>query len=240
MTNSTAMVKQSLQQDNEETTPPLPGTSSEPDFMSPLMTRKNPPMPDRPTVVDVVEDAQTQTVATMQGLHQQQRELAQQHPPQVPQPDVPEDPAYDWDTLRLPMATSFPVPCTGRVHRMASELLARLPTLAGRDQKEATSVLNMTADWLGLDDEGKSIVFQRLYLCFSGCLWVADGHRRHLRCRRRRRPSTTWDDSSPPPAVVGFSKVDVRTLRSSNNNSSSRNSVSSHNSVSSEDEKVNS
>lgn len=129
------------------------------------MTRKNPPMPDRPTVVDVVVDALTQTVFTLEGLQQQQRELAQQqHPPQVPQPDVPEDPAYDWDRFRLPMATSFPVPCTGRVQRMGSELLACLPTLAGRDQKEATFVLNMTADWPGLDDDSKSIVFQRLYL----------------------------------------------------------------------------
>lgn len=104
-----------------------------------------------------MEDALTQTVATLQGLQQQ-------HPQQVPQPDVPEDPECDWDRLRPPMATSFPVPCTGRVQRMASELLARLPTLAGRGQKEATFVLNMTADWPGLDDEGKSIVFQRLYL----------------------------------------------------------------------------
>lgn len=62
------------------------------------------------------------------------------------------------------MVTSFPVPCVERVQHMASELLARLPTLAGRDQKEATIVLNMTADWPGLDDEGRNIVYQRLYL----------------------------------------------------------------------------
>lgn len=47
---------------------------------------------------------------------------------------------------------------------MAGELLARLPTLAGRDHKEATFVLNMTADWRGLDEEGKSVVYQKLYL----------------------------------------------------------------------------
>lgn len=63
------------------------------------------------------------------------------------------------------MATSFPVPCcVERVQHMTSELLARLPTLAGRGQKEATIVLNMTADWPGLDDEGRNIVYQRLYL----------------------------------------------------------------------------
>lgn len=47
---------------------------------------------------------------------------------------------------------------------MAGELLARLPTMAGRDQKEATFVLNMTADWPTLDDEGKAVIYQRLYL----------------------------------------------------------------------------
>lgn len=36
--------------------------------------------------------------------------------------------------------------------------------MAGRDQKEATFVLNMTADWPGLDEYGKAVVYQRLYL----------------------------------------------------------------------------
>lgn len=90
-----------------------------------------------------VKDALTQMIQTLLGLQQQQSELAQQHQaPQALQPDVPEDPAYDWDRLHLPMATSFPVLCTGRVQRMASEL----PTFVGRDQKEATFVLNMKAD----------------------------------------------------------------------------------------------
>lgn len=47
---------------------------------------------------------------------------------------------------------------------MAPEVLAWLSTLVGRDQREATFVLNMTADWSTLDDDGKSIVYQRLYL----------------------------------------------------------------------------
>lgn len=50
---------------------------------------------------------------------------------------------------------------------MAGELLARLPTLARRDQKEATFVLNMTADWPTLDEEGKTVIYQRLYLYAS-------------------------------------------------------------------------
>lgn len=99
-------------------------------------------------------------MATLQGLQRQQRELAENNnPPQVPQADVLEDPAYDWHRLRLPMTTSFPVPCTGRVQCIAFEVLARLPTLASRDQKEATFALNMIADRPILDDEGKSIVY---------------------------------------------------------------------------------
>lgn len=111
-----------------------------------------------------VEDALTQIVQTLQNLQRQQQNLAQQQAPQAPNQDVPEDPAFDWNRLRLPSTTSFPVPCTGRIQRMAGELLARLPTLAGRDQKEATFVLNMTADWPTLDEEGKSVIYQRLYL----------------------------------------------------------------------------
>lgn len=42
---------------------------------------------------------------------------------------------------------------------MASKLLARLPTMAGRDQKEATFVLNMRTDWPTLDDEGRNVIY---------------------------------------------------------------------------------
>lgn len=67
---------------------------------------------------------------------------------------------------------------------MAFERLACLPTLAGKGQKEATFVLNMTADWPGLDEEGKSVIFQRLYLGYMLLSLPTDG----------RRPS-------PPPAL---------------------------------------
>lgn len=117
----------------------------------------------RPRPPDV-EDALTQIVVTLQNLQRQQQDLARQQAPQAPNQDVPDDPNFDWNRLRLPSTTSFPVPCTGRVQRMANELLARLPAMAGRDQKEATFVLNMTADWPTLDEEGKSVIYQRLYL----------------------------------------------------------------------------
>lgn len=54
---------------------------------------------------------------------------------------------------------------------MAAESLARLPTLAGRDQKEATFVLNMTADWPGLDADGRNVVYQRLYALVAAYGW---------------------------------------------------------------------
>lgn len=150
-----------------------------------------------------MEDALTQIVATLQGLQRQHLELAENNnPPQAPQADVPEDPAYDWHRLRLPMTTSFPVPCTARIQCMAPEVLARLSMLAGRGQKEATFVLNMTADWLTLDDEGKSIVYQRLHLYAL----VAD----YQRCRRRRRPSAprydTHNRSSLGKELAGTSR----------------------------------
>lgn len=102
-----AMVKQSSQQEQEETTPPLPGTSSEPDFLAPPSSDDSQEpadagSPNRGRRVNApeVEDALTQIVATLQGL-QQQRELVQQQPPHALQSDVPEDPTYDWDRLRL-------------------------------------------------------------------------------------------------------------------------------------------
>lgn len=89
----------------------------------------------RPRAPDV-EDALTQLVQTLQNLQQQQRDLAQQQQaPQAPPQDVPEDPTFDWNRIRLPGTTSFPVPCVGRVQRMAGELLARLPTIVLRLQQ---------------------------------------------------------------------------------------------------------
>lgn len=143
----------------------MPPPLSSEDSNEPVEDQSPPARPHRPRAADV-EDALTQIVATLQGLQQQQRDLAQQQHvvPQARHQDVPEDPAFDWNRLRLPSTTSFPVPCTARVQRMAGELQARLRTLAGRDQKEAMFVLNMTADWPGLNDEGRTVVYQRLYL----------------------------------------------------------------------------
>lgn len=70
---------------------------------------------------------------------------------------------------------------------MASELLARLPTLAGRGHNEATLVFNMTADWPGLDEEGKFVIFnfaKIILICSCRYLRMDDGQRPHQRCRR--------------------------------------------------------
>lgn len=144
-----------MSQDVQESTPPTQGTSASIDLNQPMQSSDESQEPRdaglpqrrrRPRPPDV-EDALTQIVQTLQNLQRQLQDLAQQqHAPQAPQQDVPEDPAFYWNRLRLPSTTSFPVPSTGRVQRIAGELLARLPTLAGRDQKEATFVLYMTAD----------------------------------------------------------------------------------------------
>lgn len=79
---------------------------------------------------------------------------------QQPPPEVPEDPNFNWALLKLPAETKFPVPCNGIVQRIAADLLARLPTMAARDQHGF--VLAVVSDWEDLDDEMRNIVFQRL------------------------------------------------------------------------------
>lgn len=76
--------------------------------------------------------------------------------------DTPEDPKYNWDVLRALADTSFPVPPTWTVQRMASTLLSKLSTLQGRDNHDAKFALQMTSMWPDLSDEDKKCVFQRL------------------------------------------------------------------------------
>lgn len=70
----------------------------------------------------------------------------------------------NWDLLRLPAETRFPVPGTGAVQIIAAYLLTRLPTMAARDHYDTRFALTMAADWLDLDDGGRDLVFQRLNL----------------------------------------------------------------------------
>lgn len=53
------------------------------------------------------------------------------------------------------------------VQRIAADLLARLPTMAARDQHDARFVLAVVSDWPDLDDEIRNITFQRLNLLWQ-------------------------------------------------------------------------
>lgn len=87
---------------------------------------------------------------------------------------------------------------------MAGELLARLLTLAGRDQKEATFVLNMTADWPTLDEEGKTVIYQGLSLpiCFSCCVRIVDCYSCYKRRGRGRSATATRHHPHSPGSTT--------------------------------------
>lgn len=132
---------------------------------------------ERPDLKDVLTQL-TQVNLTMRG------EVANQ-PNQAPTVDVPKDPNLNWTLQKLPAETKFPVPCTVVVQRIAADLLARLPTMAARDQHDARFVLAVVSDWPNLDDEMRNITFQRLnlYTIVAAYSWpTALLHL--LRCRR--------------------------------------------------------
>lgn len=80
--------------------------------------------------------------------------------------EVAEDPAFNWDALRSPLDTTFPLPSTGKVQRVAAGLFTKLQSggITGRDQHEARFVLDILADWPDLEDDLRTRVFQRLNL----------------------------------------------------------------------------
>lgn len=86
----------------------------------------------------------------------------QQPPPAAA--EVAEDPAFNWESLWSPLDTTFPLPPTGVIQRVAADLFAKLQSggLTGRDQHEARFVLDILADWEDLDQELRTRVFQRL------------------------------------------------------------------------------
>lgn len=101
------------------------------------------------------------------------REVAANQPQQAQQAEVPENPNFNWNFLKLSAECKLPVPCTGIVQRIAANLLARLPSLAARDQHDARFVLAVVSDWKDLDDEMRNITFQRLniYTIFATYEW---------------------------------------------------------------------
>lgn len=94
-----------MSQDVQEATPPTQGISSldinqamqSSDESQEPQDAGSPALRGRPRPPEV-EDALTQIVQTLQNLQNQQQNLAQQqHAPQAPNQDVPEDPAFDWN-----------------------------------------------------------------------------------------------------------------------------------------------
>lgn len=109
-----------------------------------------------------VQDVLTQQTEVLAGMLAELR-ARQGQPYQQPHgAEAVADPNFDWTRLILPSETSFQVPNEGQVQRMASSLLARVPTLAGRDQHEARFVLQMMSIWPDMDDQERFMVFQRL------------------------------------------------------------------------------
>lgn len=126
--------------------------------------------PRRPREAPELEDVLTQLTQEILTLR---REAVTQQPAQQPHAEVPEDPAFNWNLLKLPPETRFPVRCTGIVQRVAADLLARLTTLAARDQHDARFVLAVVSEWHDLDDEMKTLAFQRLNIYAIVAAYIA-------------------------------------------------------------------
>lgn len=109
-----------------------------------------------------VEDVLTQLTNTLVDVQRNLRQAAAVAP--APAEEHAPDPNFNWNFLRTPAETWFPVPGLGSVQRIAADLLARLPTMAARDQHDARFVLAVVSDWPDLDNQMKELVFQQLNL----------------------------------------------------------------------------
>lgn len=147
---------------------------------------------DPPDLHDVV----TQQTEILAGMLAELR-ARQGHPAQpIPGAEAVADPNFDWGRLVLPPETSFQVTGDGQVQRMATSLFARVPTLAGRDQHEARFVLQMMSLWPDLDEQERSMVFQRLnvYCIVAARGWPA--------ATAACASTAAADDFVLPPGVV--------------------------------------
>lgn len=121
------------------------------------------PERDPPDLQDVI----TQQTEVLAGVLAELRARQAVPAPVANAAEPPEDPDFDWSRLVLPPETSFQVP--GQIQRMASSLLARVPTLAGRDQLEARFALQVVSLWPDLHEEERFWAFQRLNVyCIVG------------------------------------------------------------------------
>lgn len=140
----------------------LPRNPQEP--RQPAGRRGNPP-----DLQDVVTQ-QTEILENMMRALQRAQPAVQQDPA-----EPPPDPHFAWERLCLPSETNFRVPGEGMVQRMATSLLAKLPTLSGRDQHEARIILQVTSLWPDLSDDDRKWLFQRLnvYCIVAALGWPA-------------------------------------------------------------------
>lgn len=116
-----------------------------------------------------LQDVLTQQTEVLAGMLAELRARQAVPAPVANAAEPPEDPDFDWSRLVLPPETSFQVPGNGKIQRMASTLLARVPTLAGRDQHEARFVLQVVSLWPDLHEEERFWAFQRLNVyCIVG------------------------------------------------------------------------
>lgn len=107
------------------------GNLGEPQQATPHRQPARRPPRERPEVEDVLTQLTNVLVYVQRN---QQRAAAAQ--PQAAS-EYAADPNFNWELLRTPAETRFPVPGLGSVQHIAADLLARLPTMAARDQHDA-------------------------------------------------------------------------------------------------------
>lgn len=143
---------------SDEETPDPNATQDSPNTQDQPSDAGSPRRPRRAQAPDL-EDALTRLTQTVERM------AAIQRPQQpVAVADVAEDPDFNWNALRSPLETTFPLPATGVVQRIAAGLYAKVHSgvLTGRGQREARFVLDMMADWPDMDVDLRTRVFQRL------------------------------------------------------------------------------
>lgn len=71
---------------------------------------------------------------------------------------LPPDPNFHWELLRQPAGTEFPPAMVGQVQRLALAVLAKLPSLTGRDH-EVSFLLNILSDYPEMVDVLQNLVY---------------------------------------------------------------------------------
>lgn len=164
---------------------------------SPGARPRQPRARDPPDIAEVLTQQTAVLAEMMEQLRNNRLDQPARPQQQVNDPvDPPEDPNFMWERLALPSETSFVVPSTGMVQRMATLLFAKVPLLQGRDQHEARFVLQVISMCPDLSPEDRQWAFQRLnvYCIVAALGWPQP----RLACAS----STASTDFDLPPGVV--------------------------------------